>query len=338
MEAVGKIKKRVKQADYLAVVQIFLRDNFLLKRKLKFDDIKPRLLGHFGTCHGISVAYANLKIWQQESQIQDFKFVLGVGHGFPALQANLFLDGELAKYYEDATLDEKGVAYIARNFSWPFGFPSHASPMTPDVILEGGELGYSLGTSFGAVLNARERIVACLIGDGEMETASLLASMNLNKLVSPISNGIVLPILHLNGYKISGPTIYGRMSDKELKDLIRGFGYEPYFVDGEETEDFQNILREIWATYQEIKRGENLRLPFVVMKTKKGFGAPEIVHGEKVAGNYLSHQVPLPNAKTDKAELELLENWLKSYQFLVEDLTRLESGAVPTIDKLEDLA
>jgi xylulose-5-phosphate/fructose-6-phosphate phosphoketolase len=320
MDVVGKIEKRVKMADYLAVAQIFLRDNFLLTRKLEFGDIKPRLLGHFGTCHGIDVAYAQLAAWREENKIEDFKFVLGVGHGFPALQANLFLDGELVKYDERATLDAAGVAYIAQQFSWPFGFPSHASPLTPDVILEGGELGYSLGTSFGAVLNAPKRIVACLIGDGEMETASLLASMNLNKLVSPVSNGIVLPILHLNGYKISGPTIYGRMSDKELKDLVKGFGYEPYFVNGEKTEDFMEVLRKIWEVYREVKLGQVSRLPFLVMKTEKGFGAPEIVNGEKVAGNYLSHQVPLPHAKTDEVELELLENWLRSYRFAVEDL------------------
>ncbi|MDR2063500.1 MAG: hypothetical protein LBQ02_01770 [Candidatus Nomurabacteria bacterium] len=320
METVGKIKRRVAVADYLAVAQIFLRDNFLLARSLSFGDIKPRLLGHFGTCHGISVAYANLKAWREANEVKDFKFVLGPGHGFPALQANLFLDGELLKYYPEATLDERGVAFIARKFSAPMGFPSHASPMTPDVILEGGELGYSLGTSFGAVLNARERVVACLIGDGEMETGSALAAMNLNKLISPVTNGIVLPILHLNGYKISGPTIYGRMSDKELRDLLKGFGYEPYFIDGEKTADFQEMLREIWRVYQTIKRGVEQRLPFVVMKTEKGFGAPEIVHGEKVAGNYLSHQVPLPNAGTDESELKMLEKWLRSYKFVVEDL------------------
>jgi xylulose-5-phosphate/fructose-6-phosphate phosphoketolase len=297
-----------------------LRDNFLLERKLEFSDVKPRLLGHFGTCHGISLAYGNLRVWKEEMGLTDFMFVLGVGHGFPALQANLFLDGELLKYYPEASLDEKGVAYIAKQFSWPFGFPSHASPLTPEVILEGGELGYSLGVSFGAVLNAEKRVVACLIGDGEMETASLLASLNLNKLVSPRSNGIVLPILHLNGYKISGPTIYGRMSEKELRDLLKGFGYAPYFVNGEKTEDFQMILQEIGEVYRRLKRGEEERLPFLVMKTEKGFGAPEIVHGEKVAGNYLSHQVPLPKAGTDEEELRLLEEWLKSYHFAVEDL------------------
>ncbi len=294
------VGERVRAADYLVVAQLFLQDNFFLKRELTFDDIKPRLLGHWGTCHGINLIYANLKKFFGNDE--NFSFVLGPGHGFPALQANLFLDGELG----DISVED-----LCRKFSWPEGFPSHSSPMTPGVVIEGGELGYALGAAFGSVLRHPEKTVAVLIGDGEMETATTLASMNLTKLVKQPENGRVIPILHLNGYKISGPTIYGRKSERELKELVRGFGYEPIVIDREETDSFQSAL----------KAASEIEAPFIIMKTKKGNGGPEEISGEKVAGNFLAHQIPLKEAKTNMEQLKNLESWLKSYNWSEEWLS-----------------
>ena len=295
---INKINRRIRFCNYLSVAQIFLQDNFLLNRPLEFADVKPRLLGHWGSCPGINIAYANLK-----ARFPKMQFILGPGHGFPALQANLYFDGDLFNYYPDATPNLHGIEYVCKNFSWPYGFPSHASPMTPGVIAEGGELGYSLATAYGAALGKPEKFIAVLIGDGELETATALASLNLNKLLDSNKNGHVLPILHLNGYKISAPTIYGRSSERELLQLFRGFGYDPVIVDGTDTEAFQTILNRLNPN------------TFIIMKTPKGYTGPKEVDGIKIEGNCAAHQVPLPNAKTDRAQLAMLENWLKSYNF-----------------------
>ncbi len=304
MEGLGvdtdKITKRIRACDYLSVAQLYLLDNFLLKRKLETADIKPRLLGHWGTCHGINVAYANLRA---NGQMTDF--ILGPGHGFPALQANLFLDGELFKVDEKAQRNLAGIEYICKNFSWPDGFPSHASPITPGVICEGGELGYSLATAFGLALGHPEKKIAVLIGDGEFETATILSSMNLSALLSTDSNGLVLPILHLNGYKISGPTVYARKSERELLELIRGFGYDPIVVNGDDTVEFQLALEKAFSESK----------PFIIMKTEKGETGPRYYNGEKIEGNYLSHQIPLKDVKINPLQLDSLERWLGSYKF-----------------------
>lgn len=296
MSAVGiaeieKIRKRIKICDYLVVAQLYLKDNFLLERELTHDDIKARLLGHWGTCHGINVAYANLKGLYGEDE--NFSFILGPGHGFPALQANLFVDGELTKINENVTLDREGLAYLCKNFSWPDGFPSHASPNTPGVITEGGELGYAIANAYGLCLGHPEKTVAVLIGDGELETATALDSLNLRSLLTGPKNGKVLPILHLNGYKISAPSIYARKSERELNEMIRGFGFTPIVIDGNNTEKFQEVLRiEVDA-------------PFYIMKTEKGYGGPN--------SHQDAHQIPLKNPKTNAEELKRLEEWLKSY-------------------------
>lgn len=340
-----RIIRRIRACDYLVVAQLFLQDNFLLEKGLTSDDIKPRLLGHWGTCHGINVAYANLHSYflPEKSSSPDeesdhtfktvlenldkkpvdqvdtgfvepddqrardnFHFILGPGHGFPALQANLFLDGDLEKVDPRATRSLEGIAYICLNFSWPEGFPSHASPFTPGVICEGGELGYALGAAFGYALGHPEKTIAVLLGDGELETATALSSLNLIKTVGNTTyNGKIIPILHLNGYKISGPTLYGRKSERELKELIRGFGYTPLWIEGDSPEAFQGRLRE----------AENVQSPFLILKTEKGATGPREVYGKKVAGNYLAHQIPLPEAKTDTIELDILKDWLKSYHF-----------------------
>ena len=287
------VNRRVRACDYLSVAQIYLRDNFLLERDLKPSDIKARLLGHWGTCHGINVAYANLKVHFGDDK--NFTFVLGPGHGFPALQANLYVDGELSKVDERATLDYDGLSYICKYFSWPDGFPSHASPMTPNVITEGGELGYALATAYGVALGHPEKILAVLIGDGELETATALGSLNLKNLVGGEGNGKVLPVLHLNGYKISAPTIYARKSEKELNDMIRGFGFTPILIDGDKPEVFQNALNT------------EVESPFYILKTEKGVGGPN-AHQD-------AHQVPLKKPAKDTEELERLGEWLKSYRF-----------------------
>lgn len=298
MERVGpaefeKIKRRIRACDYLCVAELYLKDNFLLSRPLEFNDIKPRLLGHWGTCHGINVAYANLKSFFKDDP--NFQFVLGPGHGFPALQANLFIDGDLEKVDEKATPTEEGIAYICQNFSWPEGFPSHASPNTPSVITEGGELGYALANAYGVALGHPEKTLAVLIGDGELETATALDSLNLRNLFDGNKNGKVLPILHLNGYKISAPSIYARKSERELHELIRGFGFTPILIDGDEPEKFQNAL---------VKKVE---APFYILKTEKGAGGPNRYHE--------SHQIPLKNPASDKDELLTLSDWLESYKF-----------------------
>ena len=296
MSAVGiteieMIKKRIRFCDFLCVAQLFLQDNFLLKRELTFDDIKPRLLGHWGTCHGINVAYANFKSKFRDDS--NYSFILGPGHGFPALNANLWLDKELEKVDRRATVDEEGLAYLCRNFSWPDGFPSHASPMTPGVITEGGELGYALANAYGVALGHPEKTIAVLIGDGELETATGLDSLNLRNILTGSNNGKVLPILHLNGYKISAPSIYARKSERELNELIRGFGFTPRFV-GENVEDFQDALNE------------DVDSPFFILKTEKGEGGPNRYHH--------AHQIPLKNPKTDSKELKELNEWLLSYR------------------------
>ena len=290
-EAIDRIQRRVRLCDYLVVAQLYLRDNFLLERGLTPEDIKPRLLGHWGTCHGINVAYANLKAYYGDDD--NFSFVLGPGHGFPALNANLWLDGALEQVDKKATRDAAGLEYICGQFSWPDGFPSHASPLTPGIITEGGELGYALASAYGMALGHQEKTLAVLIGDGELETATALDSLNLRNLLAGENNGTVLPILHLNGYKISAPSIYARKSERELMELIRGFGYSPIAIDGDDTTRFQQAL------------DNQAEAPFIIMRTEKGEGGPNRYQE--------AHQIPLKNPMTDPDELHQLEDWLKSY-------------------------
>jgi len=332
MLQVGKeiLKKRVRAANYLTVAQLFLQKNFLLEAPLESDDIKPRLLGHWGTCPGINLAYACLKNFYQNDE--NFSFIIGPGHGFPALNANLFIDGELEKVDDRLHRDERGIETLCKLFSWPSddAFPSHASPLTPGVIVEGGELGYALATAYGYVLGHKNRTAAVLIGDGEFETATTLASLNLNKILSGKNNGRVLPILHLNGYKISAPTIAGRKSERELNELLRGFGFTPLTVRGDNPDadeaidyaisDFNVALVKVEELF---KSGEH---PFIIMKTDKGLTGPEVVNDQKIRGNFLAHQIPLKNPKIDERELRLLENWLKSYRF--DELFDKEKGFI----------
>ena len=329
------IKKFIRATNYLAVLQIFLQDNFLLERELKFNDIKPRLLGHWGSCPGVNHVYAHLLNIQKQLDFAKSglktAFMLGPGHAFPALQANLFLEETLSKIDKNAVRNSQGIAYISKNFSWPGGFPSHASPFTPGVILEGGELGYSLSTAFGAVLDNPNLVMTTLIGDGEAETGPIAAAWHLNKLINPVENGVVLPVLHLNGYKISGPTIFGSMSDFELIQFFHGAGWEPRIVDEYSAEDFDFALSKVFSSafrdISRIKFGRNngfVRLPMIIMRSKKGSSGITENNGKKIEGNSLAHQVPLLNAKSEEKELKNLEDWLKSYKF--EELFDFEKG------------
>lgn len=309
----------MRAANYLTAAQIFLQDNFLLERPLIPNDIKPRLLGHWGSGPGVNLAYSHLSHLVKKYG-QEMMFVLGPGHAFPALQANLYLEKTLGEFYPDATHTYDGISYICRNFSWPYGFPSHSSPETPGVILEGGELGYALATSYGAALDNRNMIVACLIGDGEAETGPTGGAWHLNKLVNPKTNGTVLPILHLNGYKISGPTVFGRMSDDELKALFWGYGYEPRIVSGDNLhEQMEGALDWAHQTIWDIKEAPEVRiaprLPMIIMRTLKGWSGIKELDGLKIEGNYASHQVVLTDAKQDVRQLTMLEDWLRSYKF-----------------------
>ena len=307
----SKIKRRIRAANYLTVAQLFLKNNFLLNDPLKKEDVKPRLLGHWGTCPGINVVYANLHARYGDDD--NYSFILGPGHGFPALQANLFIDGDLAKVDKYATRTKEGIAHLCQNFSWPGenGYPSHASPKTPGVITEGGELGYALAAAYGASLGHPEKFTAVLIGDGELETATALASLNLPKLLNTKHNGKVLPILHLNGYKISGPTISGRKSERELNEFFRGFGFTPITISSQDPADFQAALSKA----EDIFKSNPMKPPFLIFKSPKGLTGPTFIKKVKIAGNYAAHQIPLKDAKIDPTQLMILQKWLESYEF-----------------------
>lgn len=328
---IEKIKKYIRAANYLTVTQIYLQNNFLLAQPLKPEDIKPKLVGHWGTCPGVNFVYAHLNHLVKKHK-QSSIFVLGPGHGMGGLQANLFLEGTLEKYYEKATRDTEGIGYISKMYTWPYGFSSHCSPETPGLILEGGELGYSLGSAYGAVLDNPDLLAVCLIGDGEAETGAIAAAWHINKLIDPATNGVVLPILHVNGYKISGPTIFGRMSDKELQELFSGYGYEPFFVSGSDIDE--QMLETLEACYQRIKTIQEEarksdppfkpRFPMIVMRTPKGMTTVKELRGQKIEGTILSHHVVMPTVRGDEEELKALEAWLKSYHF--EELYDNEKG------------
>ncbi|MCA9358906.1 phosphoketolase family protein [Candidatus Kaiserbacteria bacterium] len=319
------LKKFVRAANYLSAAQIYLQSNTLLEEPLKSEHIKPRLLGHWGTCPGINFTYAHLNRAIIAHDV-NMMFVLGPGHGFPAVQANLFMEGTLTKYFKEITHDTKGISHMARMFSWPYGYPSHSNPEAPGVILEGGELGYSLSTSYGAILDNPDLVVACLVGDGEAETGPTATAWHLNKLIDPAHNGAVLPILHLNGYKISGPTFFGRMSDDELRALFWGYGYEPHFVDAYTEEDVHGRMMQVMDDAIEAIRftqhcaregtlHDNPRFPMIILRTPKGWDSIKYIGDKKIEDNHNAHQVIADAAKTDEGQLAQVEEWLRSYKF-----------------------
>jgi xylulose-5-phosphate/fructose-6-phosphate phosphoketolase len=321
--SIRQIKRYVQAANYISAAQIYLKDNVLLNEKLKSEHIKERLLGHWGTVPGINFVYAYCNYLIKKYD-QEMLFVLGPGHGFPALQSNLFMEGSLTKFYKKIPYNEKGLEEVIRNFSWPYGYPSHSSPGAPGVILEGGELGYALATAYGAVFDNPDLIVPCLIGDGEAETGATATAWHSNKFLDPKTCGAVLPILHLNGYKISGPTIFGRMSNKELTSLFSGYGYLPIIVEGKDL--YRPMLRAMEKAYKEIKSIQKKarlgkhpmvspRWPMIILKSPKGWTGIHHIGSKLLEGNFLSHQVIANNCKKDPEELELVEKWFRTYDF-----------------------
>ncbi|KAL2423827.1 putative phosphoketolase [Exophiala dermatitidis] len=309
-------------ANYIAAAMIFLQDNVLLERDLTFDDIKPRLLGHWGTCPGLTLVYSHLNLLIKRHDL-DMLYVVGPGHGAPAILANLWLEGSLAKFYPQYSQDAKGLHRLISGFSTTGGFPSHINAETPGAIHEGGELGYALAVSFGAVMDNPNLIVACVVGDGEAETGPTATAWHGYKYIDPAESGAVLPIVHLNGFKISERTIYGCLDNKELAALFTGYGYQPRVVedlgdiDADLSSSMEWAVSEIRRIQKAARSGKPImkpRWPVLILRTPKGWSGPKKVHGQFVEGSYKSHQVPLPAAKTDKEELKQLQEWLESYK------------------------
>ncbi len=311
-----------KAANYLSVGQIYLMDNPLLRKPLEPEHIKPRLLGHWGTTPGLNFIYAHLNRIIRERNA-NIIYICGPGHGGPGMVANTYLEGSYSEIYPGVSEDEAGMRKLFRQFSFPGGIPSHVAPETPGSIHEGGELGYALVHAYGAAFDNPDLVVACVVGDGEAETGTLAASWHSNKFLNPARDGAVLPILHLNGYKIANPTILARLSDDDLTSLFSGYGYEPFFVEGSEPEAMHQqmaaTLDTIFARIETIKRSadvkspERPRWPMIILRSPKGWTGPKEVDGLIVENYWRSHQVPVANCRENDAHRKILENWMKSY-------------------------
>lgn len=323
-EEIENIHAYWRAANYLSVGQIYLMDNPLLRRPLSLEDIKPRLLGHWGTTPGLNFIYAHLNRVIKKFNV-DMIYVTGPGHGGPGLVANTYLEGTYTEFYPDITQNEAGIKKLFTQFSFPGGIPSHAAPETPGSINEGGELGYSLVHAYGAVFDNPNLIAACVIGDGEAETGALAASWHSNKFLNPVHDGAVLPILHLNGYKIASSTILARIGKDELISLLYGYGYKPFFVEGEDPENMHQqmagalnaAMLEILEIQEEARtHGFKSRpvWPVIVLKSPKGWTGPKEVDGHPTEGSFWSHQVPLADIASNPHYLKMLESWLKSYK------------------------
>ena len=311
-------------ANYLSVGQIYLLDNPLLKEPLRPEHIKPRLLGHWGTTPGQNFIYVHLNRLIRERDL-NMVYVSGPGHGGPALVGNTYLEGTYTEFYPEVTQDEAGLKRLFKQFSFPGGIPSHVAPETPGSIHEGGELGYSLSHAFGAVFDNPDLMVACVVGDGEAETGPLAAGWHGNKFLNPATDGVVLPILHLNGYKIANPALLARIPAQDLEQLLRGYGYEPFVVEGHEPLPMHRLmcvtLDRVLQRIQEIQQrarstaDETLpRWPMIVLRTPKGWTGPKTVDGQAIEGTFRAHQVPLAEVRSNPAHLRQLEEWMRSYR------------------------
>ena len=319
-----KIHAYWRAANYLSVGQIYLYDNPLLEVPLKIEHIKPRLLGHWGTSPGLNFVYVHLNRIIKKHDLNAL-YVAGPGHGGPALVANTYLEGTYSEVYPNIPQNREGMKKLFKQFSFPGGIPSHVAPETPGSIHEGGELGYCLAHAFGAAFDNPDLLVACVVGDGEAETGPLATSWHSNKFLNPARDGAVLPILHLNGYKIANPTLLARMSNEELTHLFVGYGYNPYFVEGDDPTSmhqlmaatFDAIIEEIHRIQADARtRGSKARpvWPMIVMRTPKGWTGPKVVDGKPVEGTWRSHQVPLADLASKPDHIRQLEEWMKSYR------------------------
>ncbi|MBI2638061.1 phosphoketolase family protein [Candidatus Peregrinibacteria bacterium] len=336
-KAVSWFEKYLRYVDYLAAAQLYLKDNFFLKKPLELGNIKDRILGHWGTVPGQNFIYAHCNYLIAKHQ-PSMLFISGPGHGAPAVFSNIFAEGTFGDFYEEFPRNAKGTAHLIKNFSWPGGLPSHVTPITPGSILEGGELGYSLATAYGAAFDNPDLIVACVVGDGEAETGPLAAAWHSNKFLNPAESGAVLPILHDNGYKISGPTIFGAMRDSEIMNFFSGLGYEPRIVKGSKLHEKMMDAME-WA-YQTIRRIQKRarasaksllapRWPVIILRSPKGWHGIKAADGKKIEGNFRSHGIPLGDVKSNPGHFKLLEAWLKSYR--VEELVDKKGCPLPEV-------
>ena len=324
-------------ANYLSVGQIYLYDNPLLREPLTLDHVKPRLLGHWGTTPGLNFIYVHLNRLIKMHELNVI-YITGPGHGGPGLVANTYLEGTYTEFYPNICQDAEGMKKLFRQFSFPGGIPSHVAPETPGSIHEGGELGYSLVHAYGAVFDNPDLLACCVVGDGEAETGPLAASWHSNKFLNPVRDGAVLPILHLNGYKIANPTVLARLSQDELTSLLVGYGHNPYFVEGDEPEvmhqlmsaTLDSVLAEIQTIQREARENgfkQRPRWPMIVLRTPKGWTGPKVVDGKQVEGTFRAHQVPLSQLAEKPEHLRMLEDWMKSYhpEELFDENGRLKS-------------
>src|SRR5438034_739875 len=343
-ELLRKLDAWWRAANYLSVGQIYLYDNPLLKRPLKLAHIKPRLLGHWGTTPGLNFIYAHLNRVIKEQDL-NMIYITGPGHGGPGLVANAYLEGTYSEVYPNIALDEEGLRRLFKQFSFPGGIPSHVAPETPGSIHEGGELGYSLSHAFGAAFDNPDLLVACVVGDGEAETGPLATSWHSNKFLNPVHDGAVLPILHLNGYKIAGPTVLARIPRDELEALFHGYGYTPHFVEGDDPMKMHQVMAATLDTViADIHRIQNdarakgfktcPRWPLIILRSPKGWSGPKVIDGKPTEGSFRSHQVPMGDMN-HPGHVKILEKWMKSYrpQELFDKTGKLRSeiaGLAPT--------
>jgi xylulose-5-phosphate/fructose-6-phosphate phosphoketolase len=329
-------------ANYLSVGQIYLLANPLLREPLKIDHIKPRLLGHWGTTPGLNFIYVHMNRVIKKFDLNAI-YIAGPGHGGPGLVANTYLEGSYSEFYPNIQQSEEGMHRLFKQFSFPGGIPSHVAPETPGSIHEGGELGYSIAHANGAAFDSPELLVCCVVGDGEAETGALAASWHSNKFLNPARDGAVLPILHLNGYKIANPTVLARMSDGELAELFAGYGYDPYFVEGREPDVMHQLmagtLDAVIAEIRTIQHKARLQgvterplWPMIILRTPKGWTGPRVVDGKPVEDTWRAHQVPLAELATKPDHLRLLEEWMKSYR--AEELFDRGGKLIPDLAEL----
>ena len=341
-EMLDKINAYWRAANYLSVGQLYLRENPLLREPLKLSHIKKMLLGHWGTTPGQNFIYVHLNRIIKKFDLDMF-YIAGPGHGGPALVGNTYLEGTYSEIYPDITQDEAGLKKLFKQFSFPGGIPSHVSPDCPGSIHEGGELGYSLSHAFGAAFDNPELIVACIIGDGEAETGPLATAWHSNKFLDPTSDGVVLPILHLNGYKIANPTLLARIPKEELEQLLKGYGWKPYFVEGNDPEAMHQLMASVLdEVVEEIhliqhnarrtKDNKRPRWPMIVLNSPKGWTGPKEVDGLQIEGTFRAHQIPLLVDSDHPEHLEILEDWMRSYK--PEELFNQQGQLIPELAEL----